>query len=69
MTTAESIARAFHGTYEELAPKFGYETRMRSRVDWEEVPEDNRKLMIAVVTSLLLDGIIVAGEGAKLPNE
>lgn len=54
----EEIARAFHDTYERLAPAFSYETREESAVDWEDVPEDNRLLMIATVTQLLEDGVI-----------
>ena len=44
----EQLARKFHSTYEALAPSFGYETREDSRRPWEEVPEGNRRLMIAV---------------------
>jgi hypothetical protein len=51
--TPEELARAFHETYERLAPKFGYETRRESAVPWEEVPEANRKLMIAVCEELV----------------
>ena len=45
---AETIARQFHEAYERLAPSFGYETREASAVPWVEVPEENRRLMIAV---------------------
>jgi hypothetical protein len=51
---AESLARRFHETYERLAPAFGYETRRASAVPWEEVPEQNRQLMLAVAAELLL---------------
>jgi hypothetical protein len=51
--TAEELARAFHETYERLAPEFGYETRRESAVPWEEVPENNKRLMIAVCEELL----------------
>jgi hypothetical protein len=44
----EDLARAFHETYERLAPKFGYRTREPSAKPWVEVPETNRNLMIAV---------------------
>lgn len=44
---AEAIARRFHEAYERLAPLFGYATRKASAVPWEQVPEANRKLMIA----------------------
>jgi hypothetical protein len=49
----EELARAFHETYERLAPRFGYETRRESAVPWEEVPENNKQLMIAVCEELL----------------
>ena len=48
----ETIARRFHETYERLAPEFGYETRRASAVAWEDVPENNRALMIATVRAL-----------------
>jgi hypothetical protein len=51
--TAEELARAFHETYERLAPDFGYETRRESAVPWEQVPENNKNLMIAVCGELL----------------
>ena len=51
--TAEELARAFHETYERLAPEFNYETREDSRMAWEDVPEDNRRLMVAVAAELI----------------
>lgn len=54
----ERIAREFHHTYEALAPSFGYETREASAVPWEQVPEQNRRLMRAVVADLLGRGVI-----------
>lgn len=45
---AENLARLFHETYERLAPSFGYETRKDSAVPWVDVPEKNKRLMIAV---------------------
>lgn len=50
---SEEIARLFHETYERLAPNFGYETRKTSAVPWEDVPENNKQLMIAVVSEVL----------------
>ena len=50
---AEELAKLFHETYERLAPKFGYETRKASAKPWAEVPEQNRKLMIAVCGEIL----------------
>lgn len=50
---AESIARRFHDEYERLAPSFGYETRPDSAVAWEDVPEPNRRLMVATIAAVL----------------
>ena len=48
-----AIAQAFHEHYERLAPTFGYETRTESAVPWENVPEQNRALMVATVGAVL----------------
>lgn len=50
---AELMARRFHEAYERLAPTFGYETRPESAVPWDQVPEQNRELMVAVCAELL----------------
>lgn len=55
---AESIARAFHEAYEGLAPFHGYKTREASAKPWEEVPQNNRELMIATVSQLIREGHI-----------
>ncbi len=54
---AERLAKRFHETYEELAPMYGYKTRSRTAVPWEDVPVDNKNLMIAVAVELLRDGL------------
>lgn len=43
---ADVIARRFHETYERLAPEYGYRTREASAKPWDDVPEQNRALMI-----------------------
>lgn len=58
---AEKIAIEFHEEYEALAPMFDYRTREESAKPWRDVPEQNKKLMIAVVKSLLNRGVIDAG--------
>ena len=58
---SEAIARAFHDHYERLAPSFGYQTREESAKPWEDVPEQNKRLMIGVVYNLLSEGVIVPG--------
>ena len=52
MMDAESVARQFHEAYERLAPSFGYETRKASALPWEQIPENNRRLMIAVASEV-----------------
>lgn len=61
MSGAERIARAFHEAYERLAPAHGYSTREASAVPWDEVPEQNRELMVATVEALLAQGDIEYG--------
>lgn len=58
---ADEIARAFHATYEHLAPAYGYVTRPESAVDWEDVPAANRELMTHVVGNLVAEGVIAPG--------
>ena len=58
MTTEEYVAKEFHDAYERLAPLFGYETRKESAVPWDDVPDTNKALMIAVVVSLFEKEVI-----------
>jgi len=58
----EVIAQSFHEAYERLAPEYNYETRQESAKPWAEVPEANRKLMIAVVSELLEKEVILPGD-------
>lgn len=55
---AEAVAKLFHEIYERLAPQFGYETRKASAKPWDQVPENNRKLMVAVCAELIKFGVI-----------
>lgn len=52
-SAAEQLAKLFHDTYEELAPQHDYETREASRKPWDEVPENNKTLMVAVAQRIL----------------
>jgi hypothetical protein len=62
----ETTARRFHEAYERLAPSFGYETRRESAVPWEDVPEANRRLMIAVASEVMGSGSqAVAGDRVR----
>jgi len=55
MSEAERIARLFHETYERLAPEYEYQTRARSAKPWGQLPDDNRRLMIATAEVVLGD--------------
>lgn len=63
MEDSERIAKAFHENYERLASAFSYVTREASAKPWDEVPENNKKLMMSVVDSLIGQRIIEVGEG------
>ena len=60
--SAEHIARVFHETYERLAPAFGYVTLEASRVPWESLPPNQRRLMIATAEALLALRVIHASQ-------
>lgn len=53
MTDTVDIARDFHDAYERLAPEYAYETREASAVPWEDVPANNRALMVATVDAVV----------------
>jgi len=60
ISTEEAIAKKFHESYERLAPEHGFATR--GLVPWEEVPEEDRNFMTAVISELLDNEFIAAGE-------
>lgn len=49
----ERLAKRFHELYEYKAPQYGYKTREESAVPWEDVPQNNKDLMIAVCKIIL----------------
>lgn len=57
---AEALAQKFHEIYERLAPEYGYETRKETSVPWTALPDNNKRLMIAVCSTL--QSVIDAGE-------
>ncbi|HEX3778410.1 MAG TPA: hypothetical protein VHX38_02000 [Pseudonocardiaceae bacterium] len=67
--TAEDVARAFHETYERLAPDFGYKTREASAKPWADVPEQNKTLMRAVAERIRrrwIAGALHAGDAVTV---
>ena len=60
VANAEWLARRFHEHYERLAVACGYETRPESRVQWADVPGQNRTLMVATASAVLHEGPFLA---------
>jgi hypothetical protein len=56
-TDPEALARKFHEVYERLAPHYHYETRKASAVPWEDVPDNNKALMVAVAAEIQRDWV------------
>ena len=50
---SEELAKQFHYLYEKLAPEYNYKTRGGTAVKWEDMPENNKQLMIEVCGKLL----------------
>ncbi len=53
LADAERIARWFHAAYETHAPSHGYETRTETAVPWDDLPDNNRSLMLATVREVV----------------
>lgn len=69
LAVSERIAKRFHEVYEELAPTMGWETQERSRKEWDELPLENKWLMVKVVEQLLEEKVIYKGRGLNAKSE
>lgn len=49
--TDEQLAMKLHGVYENLAPSFGYDDQGG---EWNELPEEDRDLMVATAREVLM---------------
>lgn len=58
----QAIAREFHRVYERMARALGWETQESTRVEFDELPEANRDLMLSVVGTLLKTDVIDPGK-------
>ena len=45
----KTLAKDFHETYERLSVEYGWKTQESCQVAFEDLPEENQKLMLAVV--------------------
>lgn len=50
--TAEYIAENFHNLYEVLASKHGWVTRLETQVAWDDLPANNKALMLEVAMEI-----------------
>ncbi len=55
----EVIARRFHEVYEKLAPLYHWETQPRSRVEWADLPAEQRGLMTETVKRVLTENTLL----------
>jgi hypothetical protein len=69
LNDSELIAKRFHEVYEDLAPTMGWETQERSRKTWEELPIENKWLMVKVVEQLMEEKIIYKGRNLRAKSE
>lgn len=61
----ENIAREFHDAQARLLHEHKeVQTPRESRMNWSRIPEPDRRMMMAVVRSLLTDEIIEPGRNA-----
>ena len=52
---SEHLAKKFHDTYERLSVEYGWKTQEQCQVEFADLPEENRELMIAVVSEVCAD--------------
>ena len=71
ITTAEIIAKRYHEVYEELLPTMGseWENAGHAKKSWEELPIENRWLMVKVIEQLMEEKVIYKGRGANAQSE
>lgn len=53
LPSAQETARYFHDTYERMSPHYGFVTNQEDRIDWMELPERRRKLLIETCRQML----------------
>lgn len=55
---AHDIAQTHHALYLRLAPQYGHVPS--SPTSWEEMPNPQKQLLVAIITEMLDDGVISA---------
>ena len=71
LTDAELIAKRFHEVYEELLPSMSsvWENQGRVSKKWEELPTENKWLMVKVVDQLMEEKVIYKGRNLRAKSE
>lgn len=62
------LAKAFHDEYEYRAKLHGWHTQESCKVEWEDLPTDNRATMIATVFGLHQKGLLSFGPAIDTPR-
>ena len=52
---SEELAKRFHDVYEKFAVEYGWKTQEQCQVEFEDLPKENRDLMVAVVSEVCAD--------------
>jgi hypothetical protein len=52
-----ALAKAFHNAYERLAFECGWSTQGNCRVEFEELPEENRLTLLATIREVMLPAL------------
>ncbi len=50
----EKLAKWMHEQYEEISKKEKWETQKKCRVEFEDLPEENKKVMIELAERLII---------------
>lgn len=50
----EKLARWMHEQYEEIAEKRNWKTQERCRVEFDDLPEENKKVMIDLAERIII---------------
>lgn len=66
---SEDIARVFHEAYERLAPDYAWDTNDSTRVPFDELPSENRELMIHTVSEVMVTWMAERGSLIRYAEE
>ena len=53
----DSLARMFHDSYERIAKEVGWKTQESCKVEFDDLPEENKQVMLRTVGEVVDNGI------------